>query len=182
MFNILIFILLLSVFNYCNRFEAYRVEEEKESGAGLTLRNFQRIQYKNTGIKDWILIANESYIFPEEDKTIFYSMVFYQYEKGKLSSELKSNWGEINHTTKKLELKGNIFLITPDKKSLKTEHLFYNMETEELTTDSEVELYSMGTYIKGKGLRAKRDLGEYTILYPTAVTRGGKNPFLKDAQ
>jgi LPS export ABC transporter protein LptC len=105
---------------------------------------------------------------------------FNQYDGGKLTSELSSDRGEVNHSTKKLSLKGNIFLITPDKKSLKTQTLEYDINTEELTTDDDVKIYSSGTFISGKGLRAKKALNQFTVLKPTAITQGGENPFKKD--
>ncbi len=164
----------------CRSENLEKIESDKESGSQIAIRNFVRTKYKPDGSREWKLVAAESYVFPDEDRTVFYNLNFLQYDKGKLSSELKSDWGEINHTTKKLELKGNIFLTTPDRKYLKTDSLSYDLDTEELVTDEDVAIYSSGTFIQGKGLRAKRDLGEFTILRPSAVTRGGRNPFQKD--
>ncbi|WCL47908.1 LPS export ABC transporter periplasmic protein LptC [Leptospira sp. GIMC2001] len=165
----------------CSKKEIEKIESDKESGSTVALRKFERVYYDDNGVKEWRLIAKESYIFSEEDRTVFYDMQFFQFEEGKITSELESDWGEVNHTTKKLVLKGNIFLITPDKKSLKTEFLNYDLETQELTTDEEVQIYSSGTSIRGMGLRAKKDLNQFTIIRPTAVTRGGENPFKKDS-
>lgn len=175
-------LILLFVSNifHCKKEDVERIESDKESGSQVALRTFTRIQYSNEGDMEWKLNAKESYVFSEEDRTVFYNMKFFQYEDGKMSSEVESDWGEINHTSKKLELKGNIFLTTPDKKTLKTEYLIYDIETEELTTDEEVAIYSSGTFIRGKGLRAQRDLNQFTILKPSAITRGGENPFQKE--
>lgn len=157
-----------------------RIESDKESGSQIALRNYTRSKYTNDGVLEWVLNAKESYVFPAEDRTVLYELKFLQYDGGKLSSELESNWGEINHTTKLLELKGKIHLVTPDRKSLKTEYLHYNLETQEVSTDEEVLIYSSGTSIRGMGLRAKRDLNQYTILKPTAITHGDGNPFKND--
>ncbi|MCC5816321.1 MAG: LPS export ABC transporter periplasmic protein LptC [Leptospira sp.] len=178
--NAILWILILGIGMQCKDEDIERIDSDKESGSQIALRTFTRVKYSEEGVLEWKLNAKESYVFPEEDRTVFYEMKFLQYENGKLSSELESDWGEINHTTKKLELKGNIFMVTPDKKSLKTEYLNYDLETEELTTDAEVAIFSAGTYIEGKGLRAQRDLNTYTIIKPSAVTRGGQNPFQKD--
>jgi LPS export ABC transporter protein LptC len=173
--------LFLSIINTnCNKNTALRIDKEKESGSQISLRKFSRISYNEEGKKQWKLNADESFIYPKEDKTIFYGLDFNQYDGGKLTSELSSDRGEVNHTTKKLNLNGNIFLITPDRKSLKTQTLEYDINTEELTTDDDVKIYSSGTFIAGKGLRAKKALNQFTVLKPTAITQGGENPFKKD--
>lgn len=164
----------------CKKDEVERIESDLESGSQVALRHFTRTTYKEDGTMEWKLIARQSYTFAEEDRTIFYDMKFFQYEKGKVTSELTSDWGEINHTTRLLVLKGNIFLVTPDRKSLKANVLDYNLDTEELSSEGDVSIYTSGTSIQGKGLRAKRDLNQYTIIKPTAITHGGENPFKKD--
>jgi LPS export ABC transporter protein LptC len=164
----------------CQKEVAERIESDKESGNQVALRNFSRMNYKENGILEWKLVARESYVYTKEDRTVLYNLHFIQFEDKKVTSELKSDWGEVNHTTKLLLLKGNIHLTTPDNKSLQTDELSYNLETEELVSDSDVSVYSSGTSIRGRGLRAKRDLNQFTILKPAAITRGGANPFKKD--
>lgn len=180
--NHLIYFIAFVLVIGCGEEEVEKIESDKESGSQVALRTFTRVKYTEDGSIEWKLIAKESYVFSEEDRTVFYDMNFFQYDDGKVTSELESDWGEINHTSKKLELKGNIYLVTPDKKTLKTEYLIYDIDTEELTTDEEVSIYSSGTFIRGMGLRAKRDLNQFTIIKPSAITRGGQNPFQKDGE
>lgn len=181
--KLIFFFLLLLMVNLllsCKKNDALRIESEKESGSQISLRNFTRTSYLTDGKKEWILKSEESFIFPKEDRTVFYKLNFTQFEDDKISSKLTGNRGEVNNTTNILTVEGDIFLITPDKKSLKTESLTYSIDTEELTTDDEVLIYSAGTTIAGKGLRAQKALNQFTVIKPSAITRGGENPFKKE--
>lgn len=178
--SIFVFLLLGTILIQCKKNNTLRIDSERESGSQISLRNFVRTSYQIDGKKEWVLKAEESFIFPKEDRTIFYNLNFTQFENDKVSSKLTGKRGEVNNTTKILTLEGDIFLITPDQKSLKTESLTYSIDKEELTTDDEVLIYSSGTTIAGKGLRAKKALNEFTVIKPSAITRGGENPFKKE--
>jgi len=160
----------------CKDKKYLRIEEEKESGSMISMRDFSRISYNKEGKLEWKLVGKESYIFPIDNRTIVYGFEFYQYDEGKYKSYLTGNRGEINHSTKSVVLMGNVNLKTEDGKILKSDNLNYNLEEKTLSTDSEVIVYSDGTTIRGKGLRADRGLNKYTILKPSAVTIGGTSP------
>ena len=162
----------------CKKETAIKIEKEKESGSTISLRNFTRDSFDQDGVIVWKLKAEESFVFFEENRTVFYSLIFDQFEKGKLDSTLKGDRGEVNHTTKKLNVKGNIFLITTDKKTLEAEELLYNIEDKTLVSEKAVVVTTGGTVIRGVGLRADKNLNKVTILKPTAISREG-NPLEK---
>ncbi|RHX78965.1 LPS export ABC transporter periplasmic protein LptC [Leptospira yasudae] len=165
----------LSVTN-CKKVNYERVEKERESGANVSIRNFKREAYDAQGQLQWELRAEESYVYVNDNKTIFYNIDFDQYEGGKFKSKLLAEKGEINHKTRLMILEGKIFLRTEDNKTLIAKAMEYNMDTKKLVSDSEVTVSADGTTIRGIGLRADKDLNKFTILKPTAITQGGTNP------
>ncbi|TGK35049.1 LPS export ABC transporter periplasmic protein LptC [Leptospira gomenensis] len=170
------FILCAPVLTDCRKTNYERVEKERESGASVSIRNFKRTAYDQEGKLQWELKAQESYVYVNENKTIFYNIDFDQFEDGKFKSKLLGEKGEINHKTRLMTLEGKIFLRTNDDKTLNARAMEYNMDTKKLISDSEVTVSADGTTIHGVGLRADKDLNKFTILRPTAVTRGGTNP------
>ncbi|MDV6236971.1 LPS export ABC transporter periplasmic protein LptC [Leptospira ellisii] len=168
--------LCVSVLIDCKKTNYERVEKERESGASVSIRNFKRTAYDQEGKLQWELKAEESYVYVNENKTIFYNIDFDQYEDGKFKSKLLGEKGEINHKTRLMTLEGKIYLRTNDDKTLNARAMEYNMDTKKLVSDSEVTVSSDGTTIHGVGLRADKDLNKFTILRPSAVTQGGTNP------
>ncbi|GBF49044.1 LPS export ABC transporter, periplasmic protein LptC [Leptospira ryugenii] len=169
-------LLLFFVFISCNEKKYLRIEEEKESGSMVSMRDFSRVSYSKEGDLEWKLMGEESYIYPTENKTIVYGFEFYQYENGKYKSYLTGNRGEIDHSSKSVTLEGDVKLRTEEGRTLQSELLNYNLDEKTLSTDSEVVIYSDGTTIRGKGLRADKGLNKYTIIKPSAITVGGTNP------
>ncbi|MDF3821487.1 LPS export ABC transporter periplasmic protein LptC [Leptospira sp. 96542] len=160
----------------CKEKEYLRIDSEKESGSMVSMRNFSRLSYKESGDLEWKLKGSESYIYPKENKTIVYGFQFLQFENGKTKSFLTGNRGEINHTDKSVLLSGNVRLKTDDGNYIESESLTYNLDDKTLSSEEDVLVYSDGTTIRGKGLRADKGLKKYVILQPKAVTVGGKNP------
>ncbi|AXR61536.1 LPS export ABC transporter periplasmic protein LptC [Leptospira mayottensis] len=169
-------VFFILTFSYCKKVNYERVEKEKESGSSISIRNFKREAYDASGQLQWELRAEESYVYVNENKTIFYNIDFDQYEGGKFKSKLLAEKGEINHKTRLMLLEGKIFLRTEDNKTLIAKVMEYNMDTKKLVSDSEVTVSADGTTIRGIGLRADKDLNKFTILKPSAITQGGTNP------
>ena len=157
-----------------------KIENEKESGSTISIRNFKRNAFDEQGNLIWELKSEESFVYVLENRTIFYTILFDQYEKGKRTTSVTAERGEVNHTTKKLTLKGKIVLKSDNSKTLTTEELLYDIDAKKLSTDSSVVVSGNGTVIRGIGLRADKGLNKITILKPIAVTHGGSSPFKKD--
>ncbi|TGK04238.1 LPS export ABC transporter periplasmic protein LptC [Leptospira langatensis] len=153
-----------------------RVEGEREQGSTVSFKNFQKDQYDENGTLLWKLKAEEAYLFSDKKMYILYGVDFDQYENGKFKSKITGDKGVINQSEKSMELQGNIFLRTDENRTLKAKSLHYNDETKELTSNEEVVINASGTYIRGVGLKADKDLNKFTIIRPTAITQGGANP------
>ncbi|AOP34117.1 LPS export ABC transporter periplasmic protein LptC [Leptospira tipperaryensis] len=176
LFFLILFGFFASSFENCKKVNYERVEKERESGASISIRNFKREAYDQDGKLQWELRAEESYVYVNENKTIFYNIDFDQFENGKFKSKLLGEKGEINHKTRLMKLEGKIFLRTDDNKILTAKQIEYNMDTKKLESNSEVTVSADGTTIHGIGLRADKDLNKFTILRPSAITQGGTNP------
>ncbi|MCC6274448.1 MAG: LPS export ABC transporter periplasmic protein LptC [Leptospiraceae bacterium] len=177
--RIWLFLVLVLIFHFCKKDKGIKIEKERESGSTISLRNFTRDSFDKDGVMVSKLKAEESFVFFEENRTVFYSLIFDQYENGKFDSSLKGDRGEVNHTTKKLNVKGNIVLDTVDRKRLEAEELLYNIDDQTLVSEKPVTVNSNGTVIHGIGLRADKNLNKVTILRPTAISREG-NPLEKN--
>ncbi|TGM59841.1 LPS export ABC transporter periplasmic protein LptC [Leptospira adleri] len=176
LFFLISFGLFAGQFVDCKKTNYERVEKERETGASISIRNFKREAYDQDGKLQWELRAQESYVYVNENKTIFYNIDFDQFENGKFKSKLLGEKGEINHKTRLMKLEGKIFLRTDDNKILTAKQIEYNMDTKKLESNSEVTVSADGTTIHGVGLRADKDLNKFTILKPSAITQGGTNP------
>lgn len=86
-------------------------------------------------------------------------------ENGLKRSILNANRSLIREKTEKISLFGNVVVINEDSTILKSESLFWDPETELITTDDFVEIKKAnGDILTGYGLRADRHLNEYEIL------------------
>lgn len=169
-------LLLFFLFKGKSETKYNRVEAEREKGSTVSFRNFKKDQYDSSGQVLWKLRAEEAYLFANEKRYVMYGLDFDQYEDGKFKSKLTGKKGDINQTSKIIRLEGNIVLRTVENRILKAKSLSYNEETKELSSDEEVSIDANGTFIRGIGLRADKDLNKFTILRPTAITQGGANP------
>jgi LPS export ABC transporter protein LptC len=176
--NFLIVMILFFSFA-CNKKPALRIEEERESGSTVSLRNFIRESYKEDGSLQWRIISDEAFVYTEKLLTIFYNVNFEQFEKGKSKLKLKGDRAEVDNQNKKIAVQGHIVLITDDQKQLFAEEVLYDTESQKLTSDKDVEFISGETSVKGKGLLAEKSLNKVQIFKPYGITKGG-NPFKKE--
>lgn len=175
--SIILFLISTLALFQCKKENSLRIENERESGSTISLRNFKRDAFNDKGELIWKLNAKEAFVYADTNKSIFYGLNFDQYDKGKVNSKLKSDRGEIDQKAKKLVLNGNIDLITDDSKHLKAEELTYDLETEQLNTDKPVTILMKGTTIRGVGLEADKGLNKVKILKPAGVS--SDNPLEK---
>lgn len=110
-----------------------RIENERESGSTISLRNFTRDAFNEKGDLIWKLKAQEAFVYVNDNKSIFYGLDFDQYEKGIVKSKLTGDRAEIDQKAKTLVVNGNIDLITEDSRHLKAEELTYNLKAKRLT-------------------------------------------------
>jgi LPS export ABC transporter protein LptC len=161
----------------CKKENSLRIENERESGSTISLRNFTRDAFNEKGDLIWKLKAEEAFVYVNDNKSIFYGLDFDQYEQGKVKSKLTGDRAEINQKEKTLVVNGNIDLIAEDSRHLKAEELFYDLEKETLHTDKPVTIIMKGTTIRGVGMEADKGLNKVKILKPDGVS--SDNPLEK---
>ena len=161
----------------CKKENSLRIENERESGSTISLRNFTRDAFNEKGDLIWKLKAQEAFVYVNDNKSIFYGSDFDQYEKGIVKSKLTGDRAEIDQKAKTLVVNGNIDLITEDSRHLKAEELTYNLESETLNTDKPVTIIMKGTTIHGIGMEADKGLNKVKILKPAGVS--SDNPLEK---
>ncbi|HMV41774.1 MAG TPA: LPS export ABC transporter periplasmic protein LptC [Leptospiraceae bacterium] len=162
--------IILSILFQCKKKNSLRIENEKESGSTISLRNFTRDAFNEKGELVWILKAEEAFVYVNDGKSIFYGLHFDQYENGKIKSKLIGDRAEIDQKLKQLKVNGNIDLIAEDSRHLKAEELFYDLEKETLNTDKPVTIIMKGTTINGIGMEADKGLNKVKILKPAGVS------------
>lgn len=174
--RILILVLILFAL-FCQKKKSPRIDNERESGSTISLRNFTRDAFNEKGDLVWILKAEEAFVYVNDGKSIFYGLHFDQYENGKVKSQLTGDRAEIDQKAKKLKVNGNIDLIAEDSRHLKAEELFYDLEKETLNTDKPVTIIMKGTTINGIGMEADKGLNKVKILRPAGIS--SDNPLEK---
>ena len=91
-------------------------------------------------------------------------LIFYD-KHGSRRSNLKANRGVIHEKSEKVSLFGDVVAVNKDSTVLKTQSLFWDPETELMTTDDYVEIERAdGDILTGYGLKADRNLQEIEIL------------------
>lgn len=76
---------------------------------------------------------------------------------------------------------GNILISVPEKQlTIRTEQLSYDMKQEIIFTDLPIVIAHKSHELKGIGLRATRDLTQYTITMPNGTAEIDQAPVLKD--
>ncbi|MDX1958152.1 MAG: LPS export ABC transporter periplasmic protein LptC [Leptospiraceae bacterium] len=173
----IIFILLTLV--SCKKNNAIRVENDRESGSTITIRNYSREAFNLKGELQWTLKAKETYVYSGGEFTKLYTIYAENFEKGKRKSFITADRAEIDKKENKMKVMDNVVLKTLDGKRVEALELVYDMEKETLHSDKDVVITTKGTVLRGEGLEADNSMNKYKILKPKAVTSEGENP-LKD--
>jgi len=76
---------------------------------------------------------------------------------------------------------GNVLISVPEKQlTIRTEQLSYDMKQEIIFTDLPIAITHQSHSLKGIGLRATRNLTQYTITTPNGTVEIDQTPVLKD--
>lgn len=97
-------------------------------------------------------------------------VVFYN-EKGKESSTLKANYGVRYETSRRMEARYNVEVVNITGEKLNTEHLIWDENTKQITSDAFVKITTAKEIIMGKGLKSNQDFTQYEILEVTGTVR-----------
>ena len=119
----LIFLLFIFVVYDCKKENSLRIENERESGSTISLRNFTRDAFNEKGDLIWKLKAKEAFVFVNDNKSIFYGLDFDQYEKGIVKSKLTGDRAEIDQKAKTLLVNGNITIVDKDGNEIPSKYM-----------------------------------------------------------
>ena len=97
--------------------------------------------------------------------------VVFMDEKGKESTTLKANYGVRYEISKRMEAKYNVEVVNATGEKLNTEHLVWDENTKEITSDAFVKITTAKEIIMGKGLKSNQDFTRYQILEITGTIR-----------
>jgi LPS export ABC transporter protein LptC len=132
--------------------------------------------YSDSAVLKVKLQAPEMQIFEKDVKekiTILpkgFYIVFYDV-LGKVSSTLKGDYGVRYETTRRMEAKYNVEVVTAKGEKLNTEHLIWDEKTKKISSDQFVKITTAKEIIMGNGLIANEDLSQYEIKEVTGTIK-----------
>jgi LPS export ABC transporter protein LptC len=104
-------------------------------------------------------------ILPKGFFIIFYDVL------GKESSTLKADYGVRYETSRRMEAKYNVEVVTAKGEKLNTEHLIWDEKTKKISSDQFVKITTAKEIIMGNGLIANEDLSQYEIKEVTGTVK-----------
>lgn len=131
--------------------ESYKTvfEKNKESGEMVRLYQFERQSANESGDTEWIMTAEEAYIFRSKDqdsKIIAYNFKFSQFniEDKKLQTMLTAGKGEIDYEKKKVFLTEGVTFKDSKNRYAEGSSMEYSMETKIVNSNEKVILIDDG--------------------------------------
>lgn len=97
-------------------------------------------------------------------------VVFFD-DKGKQSTTLKANYGVRYETSRRMEAKYDVEVVNATGEKLNTEHLVWDENTKQITSDVFVKITTAKEIIMGKGLKSNQDFTNYEILEITGILK-----------
>lgn len=166
--------LLMCVFSSCetNRNEVMAMEEKKimpsQTGKDITMlytdSTFLKVRLEAPQMVMYDKGTKEPMtIMPKGLYVVFFD------DKGKQSTTLKANYGIRYEASKRMEAKYNVEVVNVTGEKLNTEHLVWDENTKQITSDAFVKITTAKEIIMGKGLRSNQDFTQYEILEITGT-------------
>jgi LPS export ABC transporter protein LptC len=92
-------------------------------------------------------------------------------DKGKQSTTLKANYGVRYETSRRMEAKYDVEVVNVTGEKLNTEHLVWDENTKQITSDVFVKITTAKEIIMGTGLRSNQDFTQYEILEISGIIK-----------
>lgn len=130
--------------------ESYRVvhENTRENGGAVRLGKFRRESMTVQGIRQWVVTAEEGYIFglDKESRIVTYNFHFSSFDsEGKLSGEIDAKRGEIDYEKRTIRVDGDVNYKDAGGKLIKTTELTYDMDSKIVESVKPVVIFDEGT-------------------------------------
>jgi len=132
--------------------------------------------YSDSAVLKVKLQAPEMQIFEKDVKekiTILpkgFFIIFYD-AFGKESSTLKADYGVRYETSRRMEARHNVEVVTVKGEKLNTEHLIWDEKTKKINSDTAVKITTAKEIIMGNGLIANEDLSKYELKEMTGTVK-----------
>jgi len=135
----------------------------------------EMVQTKNGEIQ-FVLHAPRLERYDKMDRALFYGGIDVQfYEKGRVTSTLTADRGEVLDGGDDLLAIGNVVVVSDTGSTILTPRLRWSREEAEITSDTVVTIITDLDTLYGTGLIASEDLKYRKVLHPTGVTYRSKS-------
>ena len=134
------------------------------------------VVFSDSGETRGILWAGHLLVFNNENKTYLGDSIrvdFYN-DQGQHTSYLTADSGIVDNNTNDLEAIGNVYVHSDSGTSLWTQKLFWNDQTQKVTSDVFVKIVSPKETIEGIGFESDRDLTNYRIFNVSGEAKTAK--------
>jgi LPS export ABC transporter protein LptC len=152
----------------CSEQEPSTKAKPRHKPPDIALPSFVSRGYRE-GTLSWKLVGQQGQLYAgkkKQSKTVVRDFVLYNYDKeGRLTSTIRARKGVIRQKKSLVRLTGTVVVEGADDTVLRTEQLDYNQKKEEFFTQEKVVISrGSGHILKGKGMRANKDLTRLEIL------------------
>ena len=134
------------------------------------------VVFSDSGETRGILKAGHLLVFNNQNKTYLGDSIRVDFfnDLGQHTSYLTADSGIVDNNTNNLEAIGNVFVHSDSGTSLWTQKLFWNDNTQKVTSDVYVKIKSTKETIEGVGFESDRDLTNYRIFNVSGEAKSTK--------
>ncbi len=116
------------------------------------------------GFKEWELQAGSATYFERDGVTLFDDVRIVFYARNGVSYTLRAKKGRYTERAGRIEVSGDVVIVSDDGYTLNTSALTYLTEKKVVTSDKEVRITSQGMEIEGTGLLIEVEKERFRIL------------------
>ena len=127
------------------------------------------ITFTDSGRVTGILRAGHIAMFADRKYTLLDSSIavdFYDREQ-RHTSVLTARRGKVNDVTHDFEAHDDVVVVSDSGTTLRTAELFWNNQTQKVSTPTDVEIKSPTEHLQGQGFESDQSLSHYTIFKVT---------------
>ena len=129
------------------------------------------------GHVQWTLYARDAAMYDAKNLVVARGVrVDFFDEKGKQSSELKADQGELNQQTRDMTARGHVVMATAEGTRMTTSELHFDNQTQKIRSDKLVRVERQGDVLSGTGFESDQDLHHFEFksqVNATVHTRSG---------
>ena len=134
------------------------------------------ITFTDSGRVTAILRAGHIVMFADRKFTLLDSSITVDFfdRRQHHTSVLTARRGKVNDITHDFEAHENVVVIADSGRELRTEELFWNNNTQRITTPAFVDIKTPTEHIQGQGFESDQSLSHYTLLKVTGQAKSNE--------